>query len=76
MSALIVPEEFATANATVTDTDSNGEADRKIILGGISKQIALFSKSKFEGLHSGRVLAFSVNVWFSCAVEDSVFLHQ
>ena len=26
-------------------------------------------------LHSGRMLAFSVNVLFSCAVEDSVFLH-
>ena len=25
-------------------------------------------------LHSGRVLAFSLNVLFSCAVEDSVFL--
>ena len=50
MSALIAPEKFATANATahVTDTDSNGEADRILILGGTSKQIALFSKSKFE----------------------------
>ena len=29
-----------------------------------------------SAVHSGRVLAFIVNVLFSCAVEDSVFLHQ
>ena len=45
LSALIAPLEFATANATahVIETDSNGEADRILILGGTSKQIALFS---------------------------------
>ena len=32
----------------VTDTDDNGEAERILILGGTSHQIALFSKSKFE----------------------------
>ena len=41
LSARIAPEEFATAH--VIETESNGEADRILILGGTSKQIALFS---------------------------------
>ena len=48
--ALDAPKEFATANATmhVTDNDMDGKAERLLILGGTSKQIVLYSKSKFE----------------------------
>ena len=50
LSAIAAPKEFSTANATihVTDSDINGEADRILILGGTSQQIALFCKTKFE----------------------------
>ena len=48
--SLDAPKEFATANATlhVTDKDMVGKAERLLILGGTSKQIAIYSKSKFE----------------------------
>ena len=44
------PKEFGTTNATmhITDTDRNGNAERILILGGTSKQIVLYAKSKFE----------------------------
>ena len=48
--SLNAPKEFATANANlhVTDKDMVGKAERLLILGGTSKQIAIYSKSKFE----------------------------
>ena len=48
--SLDAPKEFATANATlhVTDNDMVGKAERLLMLGGTSKQIAIYSKSKFE----------------------------
>ena len=41
---LDAPKEFATANATlhVTDNDMVGKAERRLILGGTSKQIAIY----------------------------------
>ena len=32
----------------ITDRDINGKAERILILGGTSKQIVLYAKSKFE----------------------------
>ena len=48
--SLDAPKEFATANETlhVTDNDMVGKAERRLILGGTSKQIAIHSKSKFQ----------------------------
>ena len=48
--SLHAPKEFAIANATlhVTDNDMVDKAERLLILGGTSKQIAIYSKSMFE----------------------------
>ena len=44
------PKEFSTAKATlhVTDKDMVGKAETLLMLGGTFKQIAIYSKSKFE----------------------------
>ena len=50
LMSIDAPKEFGTTNATmhITDRDINGKAERILILGGTSKQIVLYAKSKFE----------------------------